>query len=87
MSDTACPDCAAAELNPRSPLYRAGCIECQTRHLAHSPQHWVSRAARRMMPSYVAALKAVFGDDYMAGHLRVKRWADRIEAARMEAAA
>ena len=87
MTDTACPDCTSAEQNPRWPLYRAGCIECQTRHLAHLPSHWTSRAAMRMMPSYVEALKAVFGDDYMAGHLRVKRWADRIEAQRLEAAA
>lgn len=46
----------------------------------------VSKAAKGMMPSYVAALQAVFGEDWQAGHQRVKRWADRIEAARMEAA-
>lgn len=86
VSDTACPDCAAAALNPLWPIYAPRCIECEIRHLAHSPMYDVSKAAKRMMPSYRDGLKAIFGDDNLASHMRVKRWADRIEAARMEAA-
>jgi hypothetical protein len=86
MEKTPCPECSAAEITPASPVYRAGCLECSTRHLAHLPSHWTSRAARRIMPSYRSALEAVFGDSWEAGHMRVKAWADRIESARLQAA-
>ena len=35
-----------------------------------------------MTPAYKAALQVVFGDDWEAGLLRVKAWAQRINAAR-----
>lgn len=79
-----CPSCLAAEADPRSPVYHAGCLECGARCLATGSHYAISQAARRMMPSYRAALEALVGrniDDVEALHRRVKHWAERMLSA------
>lgn len=70
-----CPACTAAEANPISGIYRHGCQECAARQLARSLEYAQASAAGRMLPAYMASLRAVFGDGWSAGHQRVKGWA------------
>ena len=80
--ETGCPACIAAAANPQSGYYRAGCVECGARGLAHGPQHHEAMLAAAFTPAYRSALQAVFGLDWMEGHKRVRAWSKRIEAAR-----
>lgn len=77
-----CKDCTAAEANPLSPLYRAGCLQCTARMLAHSPARWSAVQAGAITPAYRDALQAAFGQDWKQGAAWVKVWADRIQGAK-----
>lgn len=68
---SACPDCEAAAVRPWHG-YRTGCDDCQARRIARGPLFWQAGQLRRVVPAYRAQLEAVFGDDWLAGHERVK---------------
>jgi hypothetical protein len=80
-----CESCKAAELDPLTGLYDADCKSCSARSLAHSPAWAEARMAGRITPWYESALRAVWGDDWEAGHFAVKAWVKRIYAARAKA--
>jgi hypothetical protein len=74
-----CPACADAEAHPRtSGMYRRDCLECAARMLAHAPQHFESRKAGVMTNAYRDALQHIFGNDWLAGHARVKAWSAKV---------
>lgn len=77
-----CPACEVAHGNAESGYYRAGCVECSARMLAHGPEHFDAMAAAAFTPAYRTALQVVFGGDWMDGHTRVRSWSRQIEAAR-----
>ena len=76
---TGCPACAEAERNPQTGMYRFACMECAARALAASPSHFLAAQAGKLLPAYRDALRAVFGDEWQAGHARVKEWAGRMK--------
>ena len=76
-----CPDCERADKNPLSGFYQSHCQDCQARQLAHSPAYFDSARDGRMSPTYLAALKYVFREQWQAGHLSVKHYAQRIAEA------
>lgn len=76
---TDCPACAEAQRNPLTGMYQAGCKECSARALASSPSHFLAAQAGKILPTYRDALRAVFGDEWKAGHARVKEWAGRLK--------
>jgi hypothetical protein len=75
-----CKACTAAEVNPMTGLYVAGCKPCTARELANSIEHAEARMLGKMTPRYMARLRAAFGDGWEAGHAEVKDWAKRITA-------
>lgn len=78
-----CKGCERAERNPMSGLFVTGCTECAVRQLAQCPEHHEARMRGRMLPAYKARLRAVFGDGWEAGHMRVKAFAfgkEKVEA-------
>lgn len=79
----ACPACAQAERDSLSGAFRSGCDECRARLLARSPAYWAAAMASTLTPRYRDALVANFGRGWLEGHTLVKRWAERIEAARL----
>ena len=78
----ACPSCAIADIDPLTGHYHIGCDECSTRQIAHGQEHWTSQAARRILPAYQSLLESTFGPEWQAGHMKVKAWSQRIDAAR-----
>jgi len=76
-----CETCAAAQLNPRTGLFNAGCIDCTTRHIAHLQIFFECQRAGRITEPYMNNLKHCFGDDWKAAHETVKGWAKRIKEA------
>ncbi len=72
-----CHACQEAQRNRFSGAYHANCRECSARALSHSPQFHDAQRAGVLTPAYRDALQAVFGDDWQAGHERVKSWAQR----------
>lgn len=76
-----CEACQRAQINPRTGMYQADCMECTARALANSPQFFDAMKAEAMTPAYRDALQAAFGQDWKAGHERVKHWAQRIKEA------
>jgi hypothetical protein len=79
-----CDACERALVEPESASYRAMCVECAARMLAHGPQHHEAMLAAAFTPAYRSALQSVFGSDWMDGHTRVRAWSKRIEAARLQ---
>ena len=75
-----CESCTRAATNPRTGWFNADCPECAARALAGGPEHFESKRDKRITPAYRAALEAVFGDAWKAGHERVKAWAQRLSA-------
>lgn len=67
-----CPDCTAAQTQPHHAGLHASCEGCKVRALAHSPMFWASKRTGRMVDSYQAALKAAFGKEWDAAHIKVK---------------
>lgn len=75
-----CPSCTAAESDPHTGLYHAGCKPCQARAIAGSMEHARARSVGKLTPEYMAVLRENFGDDWEAGHALVKAWARRMAA-------
>lgn len=73
MSDP-CWGCTDAAADPLTGSIQAGCPECEARSLAQSPAYAESEAALRFVPEYREALQRLFGDAWLGGHARVKRW-------------
>ena len=71
-----CPACTEAQASRWCGAYRSDCLECTARALSHSPAFYESAQAKVMQPDYIAALRAVWADDWQAGHMRVKHWAE-----------
>jgi hypothetical protein len=70
-----CPSCLAAESDPLTGLYHAGCRDCEIRAVAGSPMFARVMAGRQMTPEWLAALERVAGADKAAKealHQRVK---------------
>ena len=80
-----CQACTTAEKEPLTGLYVSGCKACSARALAQGIEHAKARMLGKMTPEYVASLRAVFGEEWEAGHREVKAWAKRIDAARVAA--
>lgn len=74
-----CEACQRAEAHPRTGMYQANCQECTARALANSPQYFDAMKAEAITPAYRDALQSAFGQDWKAGHERVKHWARRIK--------
>jgi hypothetical protein len=81
-----CPACTEAKVNRWCGAYRADCIECSARALSHSPAYWESLRAGQPGYAYKEALVITFGDNWRAGHLMVKAWADARATATTEGA-
>lgn len=78
-----CTSCQAAEADPLTGRYRANCIECQARALAHGPLVFASVRAGVKSPEYAAALRKVFGEgNERQGHEKVREWFKRIQRAK-----
>jgi len=73
-----CWECGQAQADPHYAMYRAGCAECGARMLAIGAEHAQAMSAAQFTPAYAAALKAVFGADWMRGHERVRAWSRRL---------
>ena len=71
---TACPDCTAAEADHHHGGYRADCLECSARALAHAPEGW--RAARCLTnaPLREAILKLAERHQVMASVIQKRVW-------------
>lgn len=74
-----CEACEHAKDNPQTGMYQANCRECTARALANSPQYFDAMKAEAITPAYRSALQSAFGQDWKAGHERVKHWAARIK--------
>lgn len=77
MNDSSCWGCTQFAQG-HTGSYSAGCIECQARSIAQSPQFAESREAGKLLPAYKAALGHVFAGDWARGHELVKGWAQRL---------
>lgn len=71
-----CPACTEAMRSPHSGMFQADCQDCTARALAHSPICFEAAQAGAITPAYRDALQFAFGEDWIAGHARVKRWVD-----------
>ena len=74
-----CQACAEATANRWSGAYRADCKECSARALSHSPDYFEGQRTGKMTPAYRHALDVTFGENWKAGHERVKAW-DQLRA-------
>jgi hypothetical protein len=61
-----CPQCAAAQREPKRDEFAVGCISCDARALA------VTRAD--LLPEYRTAAERVFGERLREGHQLVRSW-------------
>ena len=77
-----CPDCHRAQTIKHWPIFQAQCRGCKVRALATGPEHFHAMQAKAITPSYRAALQAVFGEDWRAGHEEVKAEHQRIKGMR-----
>lgn len=64
--------------------FESGCQECDSRALASDPRFHASGLTGSLSVEYLAALRAVFGPHWQAGHERVKDWAKRIKQSKGE---
>lgn len=77
-----CHDCTQAKTTKYWPIFQSECRGCKVRALASGPLHFTAMKAKTITPSYKAALRAVFGDDWRAGHDEVKAEHARIKGMR-----
>ncbi len=82
MVSSTCPACERADANPLSGMYEANCRPCDARALSQAPLFFESVEAEAVTPGYRARLQALFGSEWVQAHEEVKRWAERIKAAR-----
>jgi hypothetical protein len=71
-----CQACAEFAANSQSHSFYPGCTECIARGLSRSPIYWNAAQADAMTPSYRHALQNAFGENWKAGHARVKHYAE-----------
>ncbi len=71
-----CEACTEAIKSPHSGMYRADCLDCTARMLSRSKECFDAARSEAITPAYRDALQAVFGENWMDGHARVKRWID-----------
>lgn len=84
MSAKPCETCAKAAINAACHSFNDGCDDCAARHFAHLQIFHESRKAKKITQGYQAALDRRFGvDGAAAAHEAVKRWAARIDEARV----
>lgn len=69
-----CSSCDLANKGELTGSYQANCDECTARQFANGIDLFNARKAGEMTPEYVAILQKVWGDDWEAGHERVKAW-------------
>jgi hypothetical protein len=67
-----CPHCEAYERNRLYGGYHPECEGCNIRSIAGSPAYSYSLLAGTILSPYKARLVSVFGDDWRAGHDKVK---------------
>ena len=79
-----CEYCESAKERADYPLYQAACKTCTIRAFAHGLPFWQSKKEGAMVPAYIQALKAAFGDGWMDGHMAVKVESDRIVKVRAQ---
>lgn len=80
-----CDACARAETRPlQHGIYMADCHGCSARMLAHGQDFWRSASTEQLLPAYRKLLEDTFGAQWQQWHGEVKRWAERIAAARVE---
>jgi hypothetical protein len=77
-----CDYCAKAQQVPDYPLYQAQCKTCTVRAMAHGLPFWQSKREGTLMPAYVNAMQAAFGDEWRTWHEKVKTEHARIGEAR-----
>lgn len=77
-----CSACARAVHNPDTPFQHAGCQGCAVRAIAQGTVFHQSGLDGSLSAAYRKALAVVFGDDWWAGHERVKAEHKRIHDAR-----
>jgi hypothetical protein len=77
-----CDACAVADENTLTGLYQTGCKACSARKLAQSIEYARARIQGKLIPEYIAALHAVYGEGWQAGHFEVKQWSKRIACAK-----
>lgn len=75
-----CPNCSAARTDPNWPGFLAGCRGCDVRALASGPVFFGAMRAGEVTPAYRAALKALLGEDWKAGHEEVKAEHKRLQS-------
>lgn len=66
-----CDACAAAQADPHSAIYRAGCTTCTARLIAGSPQFHEAAKTKRLTREYMALLAAT-----QVTHAQVKAQAE-----------
>jgi hypothetical protein len=84
METMTCPACRDAEADPETVIKYMGCMSCDARSVAQSPQ----AKARHADPSVLQALmRRVWPDrnDYAKGRTLTWEWIKRLEAEREKA--
>lgn len=76
--DASCAACAQAEVNPATGSVASDCGACMARWLAGSPYYFEAARQQKRTGAYNAALRRIFGHDWLAAHEEVKAWARRI---------
>ena len=79
---SSCAECEKALQDPLWGIYQSSCSGCTVRMLANGPGLFLSRRSGKLHPSYLAALKSAFGDEWRAWHERVKAEYARMQALR-----
>lgn len=74
-----CETCARAEINPRTGLFNAGCLDCTARHIAHLQVFAECQRLRDFTEPYMSHMHKVFGAEWESWHKVVKSWAKRIK--------
>lgn len=69
-----CRPCDLAESGELTGIYQSDCDGCKARSIANGMDLFNARKAGEMTPEYIAILQKVWGDDWGAGHERVKAW-------------
>lgn len=74
LSKPGCECCMAAETNHQHGGYRADCLECSCRALAHSPDAWRAIQALSNEPLRAAILSLSVQHETMASRIKARVW-------------
>lgn len=69
-----CPGCREAERDPRTVIKYLGCMACDARAVADTPEFRDATARREMTPAYRRVLHRTFGRNWQQGHELAKQW-------------